>query len=73
MHIIFGQTPEQDAALKRILALHKSGLPYLRIAETLNNEGHKTLNGKSWHPQTVKNYVLRYGSEGKEVAAQGGR
>ena len=40
--------------------MRKAGKGYTAIANKLNEEGHRTLTGKLFRPQTVKNYVLRY-------------
>jgi hypothetical protein len=69
----FGQQPDEKAVIHRILVWRRAGTGYTAIANKLNEEGYRTLTGKPFRPQTVKNYFLRYGGEGKEGAAQGGR
>jgi hypothetical protein len=69
----FGGKPNEKAVVVRILVWHRDGMGYTAIANKLNEEGYRTLTGKPFRPQTVKNYFLRYSSEGKEGTAQGGR
>jgi hypothetical protein len=69
----FGEKADEKAVVQRLLALRKADKGYTAIANKLNEEGHRTLTGKSFRPQTVKNYVLRYAGEGKEGTAAGGR
>jgi hypothetical protein len=69
----FGEKSGEKVVVQRILALHRADTGYTAIANQLNEAGHRTLIGKLFRPQTVKNYVLRYGGEGKGAAAEGGR
>lgn len=59
----FGEKPDEEAIVQRILDLHNAGMGYTAVAPKINDEGHKTLTGKPFHPQTVKNYVMRYGQK----------
>jgi hypothetical protein len=61
----FGQRAEEKLVVQRLLTLRQAHMSYTAIANTLNEEGHRTLTGKPFHPQTVKNYVLRYGDVGQ--------
>ncbi len=66
----FGEKADEKAVVERILALRRADSGYTAIASTLNEEGHRTLTGKPFRPQTVKNYILRYGGKVKAVAAE---
>jgi hypothetical protein len=59
----FGEKPDEEAIVQRILDLHKAGMGYTAVAAKINDEGHTTLTGRPFRPQTVKNYVLRYGQK----------
>jgi hypothetical protein len=69
----FGGEPDERPVIQRILVWHRDGTGYTAIANKLNEEGYRTLTGKHFRPQTVKNYALRYGGDGKEGAAKDGR
>jgi hypothetical protein len=58
----FGQKAEEKLVVQRLLTLRQAHLSYTAIANKLNEDGHRTLTGKPFHPQTVKNYVLRWGN-----------
>jgi hypothetical protein len=58
----FGQRAEEKLVVQRLLTMRQAHMSYTAIANTLNEEGHRTLTGKPFHPQTVKNYVLRWGN-----------
>jgi hypothetical protein len=45
----------EQATLKRLLALRKRGLGYLKVATILNEEGHKTKRGGPWQAMSVRN------------------
>lgn len=59
--------PDEKLVVQRILAMRKADTNYTTIANKLNQEGHRTLTGKPFRAQTVKNYVLRWGN-GDEYA-----
>lgn len=63
----FGEKADEKPVVQRILAMRKADTSYTAIANKLNQEGHRTLTGKPFRPQTVKNYVLRWGN-GDETA-----
>ncbi|MGI8922756.1 MAG: recombinase family protein [Fimbriimonadales bacterium] len=51
----FALIPEQVEAFRRMVALRIAGLGYVRIAQTLNTEGHRTVTGCYWtHGMTHK-------------------
>jgi site-specific DNA recombinase len=49
----------EQRTLKRLLALRKQGLGYLKVATILNEEGHKTKRGGPWQAMSVRNIYLR--------------
>jgi adenylate kinase family enzyme len=59
----FGDKPEERVVVERILGLHRQRKNLTQIANTINSEGHMTLTGKHFRPQTVKNYIQRYGAD----------
>ena len=48
-----GYSDAQQASHDIIKSLHKDGLGYRRIAQTLNQRGHKTPMGKEWNGNHV--------------------
>lgn len=63
----FGEKSDEKPVVQRILTLRKADTSYSTIANRLNEEGHRTLTGKPFRPQTVKNYVLRWGNGDEKV------
>jgi site-specific DNA recombinase len=49
----------EQAILRRLVALRKRGLGYLKVATILNEEGHKTKRGGPWQAMSVRNIYLR--------------
>lgn len=50
---------QEQAVIKMIHDLRGQGFGYLKIANTLNDEGFTTKEGKQWHPMTVKQTINR--------------
>jgi len=49
--------PEEQATIRRILALWREGHSYRAIAAHLTQEGHRTKRGARWHHSTVAHLV----------------
>jgi len=49
--------PDQILAFKRMVELRIEGLGYVRIAQRLNQEGHRTANGRHWTDGTTYKYL----------------
>ena len=58
----YGEKADEKPVVQRILTMRKADTSYTAIAKKLNEEGHRTLTGKSFRPQTIKNYVFRWGN-----------
>ncbi|MDT7547640.1 MAG: hypothetical protein QOE84_34 [Actinomycetota bacterium] len=51
---------EDDPALtERVRSMHESGVSLHSIASSLNRDGHRTAQGKRWHPATVARLIYR--------------
>jgi len=57
--------PDEQTTLARLRELRASGLGYLKIARTLDAEGHSTKRGGSWQAASVRSILL----SAKKVAA----
>ena len=53
----------EQATLKRLVALRRKGLGYLKVANVLNEENHPTKRGGPWQAMTVRNVFLRVTEE----------
>lgn len=59
--IAFGEKEEEKPVIQLILDMRNAQHSYTGIANKLNNDGFRTMTGKTFRPQTIKNYVLRWG------------
>jgi len=50
---------DEQATVRRIMALHADGASLRSIAETLTAEGHKPKRSQRWHPQTLSAIIKR--------------
>jgi DNA invertase Pin-like site-specific DNA recombinase len=51
--------PAEEYTIERILSLRAAGMTMDKIAETLNDAGHKPRSGAKWHGSSVRNVLLR--------------
>jgi DNA invertase Pin-like site-specific DNA recombinase len=54
----YGHRDGEGAVLERMKHLRKAGVPYEKIAATLNLEGLKPRSGQSWYPGVVRRVLL---------------
>ncbi len=55
---------KEQEVIKRIVELRKMGMGFRKIAQTINEDGIATKNGKEWKDMTVKRVLERIGHEG---------
>lgn len=53
------ECPDEQEILRRVLSLRGDGKSYGEIGRRLDAEGRATRTGKPWHPQQVKNLVMK--------------
>jgi DNA invertase Pin-like site-specific DNA recombinase len=54
----YGDRDGEQLILERMTALHMTGLPYAKIAATLNTEGFNPRAGERWYPGVVRRILL---------------
>jgi DNA invertase Pin-like site-specific DNA recombinase len=57
----FGTLPGEEPIVDRMRTLRATGLPLVKIAHTLNQEGIKPRSGKQWYPTTVQRILKALG------------